>query len=126
MEHPTYDRLVTRTSDAVAAGTDDDVDGTGVPVKGFVDHHHHVLLGTITATAVTTVKLQESDDDTTYTDIAGKSVSVADSGDDEVYSLRAGVEELKASTTHTRVRITRATANAVIDGAICVQRRMIA
>ena len=123
MENVTYDRLTTRTSAAVAAGSADE-NTTGVAVKGYVDHTHHALIGTITAGAVTGIKIQESDDDSSYTDVAGKTLAIADDGDDLAYLLNVGVHELLASTTHTRLVIERATQNAVIDGAICVQRRM--
>ena len=109
----------TRVSNAVAAGTTD-VNSTGVDMNGYDDVTFVVDFGAITATAVTSVKAQQSDDDAVadaYSDLEGTSVSVADDDDAGIVVLQVH----KPLKRYVRCVIDRGTENAVIDTAVAVQ-----
>jgi streptomycin 6-kinase len=72
-----------------------------------------VLLGALTSTNECTVKLQESDDNSTFTDVTdGTAPVTVDDDDNQVLIL----EYLRAKKRYVRVHIDRDTANAVVDG----------
>ncbi len=126
MESPADDRTLTRCMDAIAAGTTNQ-NSIAVALRGFVDHTFIGLTGTITATAVTGLQVEESPDGSAgWTEVAGAAVAFADSDDDEAKEVRVGVEDLLAASSHIRCVFERGTANAVIDGMVCKQRRMTA
>ena len=110
---------VTRVSNAVAAGTTD-VECTGVDMTGFNSITFMAAFGTITGSAVTSVKAQASDDDgstDTYSDLEGTSITVADDTDNKVVLL----EVVKPTKKYIRLVIDRGTQNAVVDGAFAFQ-----
>lgn len=102
--------LVTRVSNAVAAGTTA-INATGVNMTGFESVEFEVHFGAITAGAVTSVKLQQSTDDVTYADLEGSAVTVADTDDNKIVRL----ECVKPLVQYVRVVVSRATQNAVVD-----------
>lgn len=113
------DAKITRVSNAVAAGTTT-VNATGVDMAGFDAVAFVVALGTLTSTAETTVKLQQSDDDGSadaYSDLEGTSITVADDDDNQVFIA----EVLRPTKRYVRCVVTRATANAVIDSIVAIQ-----
>ena len=119
MRNLTTGGKVTRVSNAVAAGTTD-VNSTGVDMQGFESVTFYVLFGAITATAVTSVKAQQSADDAAsdaYADLEGTGVAVADDDDNQVVAL----EITNPRERYVRCTVDRGTANAVIDGIIAVQ-----
>lgn len=106
---------------AVAAGTSDITDATGVDVSGFEEVAFLVPFGTITSGAVTSVKLQQSDDDGSsdaYSDLEASSCTVADDQDDKVLIL-ACRRPLKK---YVRCYVDRGTQNAVVNGIIAILR----
>lgn len=109
---------ITRVIDATVAGTSD-VNGATIDMKGFEAVCFVVLFGTITATAVTSIKVQQgaASDLSDAADLTGTSVSVAADDDDQV----AYVEVVKPRERYVRVVVDRGTANAVLDGAIAIQ-----
>lgn len=103
-----------RVSNAVAAGTTD-VDSTAVDLTAAESVTFLVLLGALTSTNVTTAKLQESDDNSTFTDVTGGTASdTVDDDDNQILVL----EYLRSKKRYVRVKLTRATANAVVDGIV--------
>jgi hypothetical protein len=79
-----------------------------------------VAFGAITATAVTSIKLQQSSDDgagDAFADIAGTAVTVADDDDNKLVYL-----DIQHQTErYLRVVVDRGTANAVVDGIVAIQ-----
>lgn len=105
-----------RAMDAVAAGTGDSVNGDIIDAQnanGGLDFSLH--LGAITATAVTTAKIQHGSvaDGSDMADITGASVSIPDTADGKLVEIEIA-EPIKR---YHRIVVTRATANAVINGA---------
>ena len=115
----TKDCKVTRVIDATAAGTDDTISGSTIDMKGFGSCTFIVGFGTITASAVTSIKVQQDSDSAmgTAADLLGSSVSITDAQDD--HSVLVEVAEPRER--YVRVQVVRATANAVIDFGLAVQ-----
>lgn len=93
-----------------AAGTTA-VNGTTVDMQGFDSVTFRVFFGTLTSGAVTGIKLQESDDDSAWADLAGTAQSIADTADNKYLEA----ELIQPRKRYARVVVTRGTANAVID-----------
>jgi len=101
----------------LAAGTGDTSNGDWIDTSGFGGLAFIALFGALTATAVTSIKLQHSNDagaTDAAADIAGtaNSIPVANANGMLI------VEIFKPQKRYVRLVITRATANAVIDGVI--------
>ena len=109
---------VTRVSNAVAAGTTD-INSSSVDMQDFDAVTFYVSFGTITATAVTNVHAETSSDDSTFNDLTGTSVTVADDDDNQVVVLEID----RPRERYIRCVIDRGTANAVVDGIIAVQTK---
>jgi hypothetical protein len=107
---------ITRVSNAVAAGTTDvestSVDGAGFDAAAFV-----VEFGAITSTAVTSVKVQGSSDNSTFVDLEATSIAVADDDDNQIFV----VDVVRPPYRYLRCVVDRGTANAVIDGITAIQ-----
>jgi hypothetical protein len=101
---------------AVAAGTTDQ-NSSSVDMKGFAGCQFVAMFGAITATAVTSVKVQTSSDDSTFNDLEGTSITVADDDDNQAVVVDIGNPQER----YLRCTIDRGTANAVIDGVIALQ-----
>lgn len=107
---------VTRVMNAVAAGTSDQ-NSSSVDMSGFENVTFIAAFGTIDSTAVTSIKVQQSSDDSSFADLAGTSISVADDDDNQV----AVVSVVKPRERYVRCVVDRGTANAVIDGVVALQ-----
>lgn len=110
---------ITRVSNAVAAGSTDS-NGSSVDMQGFEGVLFVALFGTLTASAVTGLKAQQSSDDGSsdaFADLAGTAQSIADSKDDDCLVL----DVCRPRERYVRPVVTRATANAVIDGVLAIQ-----
>lgn len=110
-----------RAGNAVAAGSTDS-NGTGIDMRGYDGITFIVAFGTITATAVTGIKVQQSDDNGSsddYTDLTGSAQSVADTDSNKIVVT----EVFRPTKRYVRVVVTRATANAVIDGIFAILTR---
>ena len=107
---------ITRVMDSVAAGTSDQT-STSVDMKGFGNCQFVALFGTITAAAVTSVKVQTSSDDSSFNDLLGSAVTVADDDDDQAVVIDIGHPRER----YLRCVIDRGTQNAVIDGVLAMQ-----
>lgn len=108
--------VLTRVSDAVAAGTSD-VNCTSVDMSGFDGVAFVVAFGTITATAVTSIKVQGSSDNSNWSDLESTAITVADDDDNQIF----GAEVLRPTYRYVRCVIDRGTANAVIDSVVAIQ-----
>lgn len=110
-----------RCKNAVAAGTSDITDATGVDTSGFEEVAFLIAFGTITGSAVTSVKLQQSDDDGSsdaYSDLEGSSVNVADTNSNKVVILSCR----RPLKKYVRAYVDRGTQNAVVDGIFAILR----
>ena len=100
-----------------AAGTSD-INGASVDMHGFLNVTAIVEFGTIAATAVTSVKMQQSSATASgWADISGSSVTVADDDDNQIVMI----EVFRPTERYVRVVVDRGTANATIASAIYVQ-----
>lgn len=106
-----------RVMNAVAAGTSSQnsssVDMTGYDAVRFV-----ALLGTLTATQVTSLKLQHSDDNSSFSDVTNGGTAAMADGDSNKMLV---AEYVRPSKRYVRAVVVRGTANAVIDGVIAEQ-----
>lgn len=109
---------ITRVSNAVAAGTSD-VNSSSVDMSKFESVTFLVSFGAITAGAVTSIKAQQSSDDSTFNDLAGSGITVADDDDNQVVAL----EIVRPRDRYVRVVVDRGTQNAVVDGIVAFQGR---
>lgn len=122
MEDLNRETKVVRVMNAVAAGTTNQ-NGTGVDMQGFESVTFFALFGTLTATQVTSIKAQQSDDDgaaDAYSDLAGSDsggLADADSNKGIVLSV------VRPRKRWVRPVVLRGTANAVIDGVVAVLAR---
>lgn len=107
---------VTRVSNAVAAGTTE-IDCASVDMQGFESVIGVAAFGALTTGAVTAIKWQGSTDNSSFTDLAGTALSIADTDGNKLL-----VSELvKPLYRYVRLVITRGTASAVLDSATCFQ-----
>ena len=108
----------TRVLDAVAAGTSDQ-NSSSVDMKSYDAVTFCVGSGTITASAVTSVKVQGSDDDSSFSDLAGTAITVADSDDNKIVLAEINCPQQR----YIRVVVDRGTQNAVIDFGVALQSK---
>lgn len=99
-----------------AAGTAD-INGATCDMQGYDELLVVLTMGAIVATAVTSIKLQESDDDSTWADLADTSQTIADDDDEKTYYINL-VRPLKR---YARVVVDRGTANATVADALYIQ-----
>lgn len=103
-----------RIMNAVAAGTSDQT-SSRVNMENHEVATFVVAFGTITAGAVTSIKVQQSSDDGSaddYTDLEGTAVTVADTGSNKIFI----VEVIRPAKRDLKLVVDRGTQNAVIDG----------
>lgn len=110
----------TRVMNAVAAGTTDQT-SSWVDMANFDGVMFTIAFGTITGTAVTSVKLQGATDGsgTGATDLTGTSITVADTDDNKVAIL--DLYQPDRTYRYIAAYVDRGTANAVIDGITAIQ-----
>jgi hypothetical protein len=111
---------VTRVVNATAAGTTD-INGTAVDMVGFESVMFVGMLGALTATQVTKIKVQQgsASDGSDGADLAGSSTGPLADGDGNKCLM---VEIVRPTKRYVRPVVDRGTANAVIDGVIAIQR----
>lgn len=116
------DVRILRPLNAVAAGTTVQ-NGTGIDMQadgGYDGVMFIAAFGALTATQVTGLKAQYSDDDASYNDIAASaSPALADADSNKCIVL----DIYQPASRFVRPVVTRGTANAVIDGVIAIQYR---
>lgn len=110
-------RIMCKT--AVAAGTTDITDATVVDTQGFSGCMFIFHFGTITSGAVTSVAvagLDTSSPTASTDDLAGTGITVADTGDDTIYTQ----DIYRPTTRYLRPWVNRGTQNAVLNSIIAI------
>jgi len=109
---------ITRVIDATAAGTSD-INGSTIDMQGFEGVLFTVGFDTITASAVTSIKVQQGDesDASDMSDLEGTGVTVADTDDTSV----AWIDLFRPAKRYVRVVVDRGTQNAVVDFGLAQQ-----
>ena len=112
-----------RSSIAIAAGSrtagQTAINGAMVDMQGYEGVVAVVEMGTIAATAVTSIKWQQSDTTTSadFSDLEGTGIAIAADDDDEIF-----VSELyKPTKRFVRLVVSRGTANAALRAATYIQ-----
>ncbi len=100
-----------RVSNAAAAGTSD-INSSSVDMLGYDGVMFIVAFGTITAGAVTSIHAEQSLDDSSFADLVGTGVAVADDDDNQL----AYLDIKKPRERYVRCVVDRGTQNAVVDG----------
>lgn len=104
------------TVTAGAAATTD-IDATSVDMSGFEQVTFVVPIGTIVSGAVTSIKAQGSSDNSSFSDLAGTSQTIADTDDDKTFYVNV----VKPSHRYVRLVVDRGTQNATVGGIIAIQ-----
>ena len=107
---------VTRVMNSVAAGTSDQ-NSSSVDMQGYRACQFIAAFGAVTSSAVTSVKVGTSSDNSSFNDVLGTSVSVSDDDDNQVVVLDIS----QPLERYLRITIDRGTANAVSDGVFALQ-----
>jgi len=110
---------VVRHSNAVSAGTSTITPSGSIDLANADGVQFLVAFGTITGSAVTSIKLQQSSDNGStddFSDIAGSSISVPDTASNKVFV----VDHFKPTKRYVKVIVSRGTQNAVLDGIFAV------
>jgi hypothetical protein len=111
----TYGCVTKRPVNATVAGTSA-INGSAVDTLGFEAVRFVALLGTLTATQVTSMKIQGSlDGSTNWTDMGPSSTGNAADADSNKLLI---TEVFRPQYRYLRPVILRGTANAVVDGVI--------
>lgn len=106
----------TRVMNAVAAGTSDQ-DSSSVDMLDYEGVRFTVSFGTITGSAVTSIRAGQSANDSSWADLLGTDITVADDDDNQVAIL----DIWRPIDRYVRCTVKRATQNAVIDGVVAEQ-----
>jgi len=107
---------VTTTNGAAGTST---ITSAAVDMNGFRDCCFIVPMGTITAGAVTSIKVQQSSDDgatDTYDDLTGSNQTIADTDDDKVFYVQIGSPQKR----YLKLIVSRATQNAVVGSVLAI------
>ncbi len=110
------DEKVTRVANASAAGTTQ-VDSSSVDMTGFDSVKFITAFGAIVSGAATSVHVATSSDDSTWNDLLGTSITVADDDDNQVTVH----EIVKPLERYLRIEVAKATQNSTVDGIVAVQ-----
>ena len=108
----------TRVLNATAAGTTN-VNTSSVDMQDFESVEFVASIGTLSATQVTSIKAQGSVDNSVWNDISGAVTPNMADGDSNKLLL---LEVYRPQQRYVRGVVQRATANAVIDGVVAIQR----
>ena len=104
------------TVTAGAAGTTD-ISATSVDMLGFEQVTFVVPIGAIVSDAVTSIKAQGSSDNSSFSDLAGTSQTIADTDDDKTFYVNV----VKPSYRYVRLVVDRGTQDATVGGIIAIQ-----
>ena len=105
-----------RVSNAVAAGTTD-INSSSVDMADYEVATFLVAFGTITATAVTSIQIDHSVDNSAWNTVLGSKVTIPDSASNKI----AITETIRPTLQYVRCTIDRGTANAVVDGIFAIR-----
>lgn len=109
--------MITKCSNAVAAGFGDEVTGTGVDMQGYEGVLFICALGTITATGIPTLHAEQSANDSSYADLEGTACAGTASDSNKLLIL----DIVRPSDRYVRPVLGRATANIVVDGIYAIR-----
>jgi hypothetical protein len=113
-----FDKIrVSRLMNAVAAGTSDQ-NGTGLDVTDCDGVLFILAVGTLSASQVTNMIVEYSDDDSTYVAVTGASTTAFDDADDNDLAV---IDVYRPVHKYLRPVVNRATGNAVIDSVIAIK-----
>lgn len=98
---------------AGAAGTSD-INGATADCQGYDGLQIEVVMGAIVSGAVTTIKAQGSDDDSTWADLTDTSQAVADDADEKAFYI----DLFRPIHRYNRVVVDRGTQNATVVTAL--------
>jgi hypothetical protein len=106
------------TPTAGAAATTD-IEGSIIDMSGFEGVAAIVRMGAITANAVTSLKMRQSDnsDMSSPGDVTGTAQTIADDDDEEIFY----VELFRPAKRYVQLYIDRGTQNAVVSSAVYLQ-----
>ena len=107
-------QLSTVTAGAAGASS---VNSSSIDMANFEQATFIVPFGTIVSTAVTSIKVQGSSDNSSFTDLAGTGVTIADTDDDKTFYVNV----VKPTYRYLRCVVSRATANATFGGVLVIQ-----
>lgn len=107
---------ITRLSNAVSAGTTD-IESTSIDMAGFDEATFVADLGAIVSGAATVAKLQGSDNNSSFSDLADTGLTIADTDDNELVVLNI----VRPVHRYLRMVIDRGTQNATVDSIVCIQ-----
>lgn len=108
---------VSKVFDTVAAGTSTQT-SSAISLMNTYSFIAIIHFGTITSTGVPAVSLQVSTDGSVFTDIADPSVSFTDADSGKVAIIE--ICNPLPTWTHVKVKVTRATANAIISSGLAI------
>jgi len=100
---------LTKVQNATAAGSTD-VTSDSVDMLNYDTVMFHLTFGTITSGAVTSIHVEQSANDSSFADLTGTNVTVADDDDNQVF----WVEVTNPGDRYLRLIVDRATQNAVV------------
>ena len=93
------------------------INGAALDMQGYEGAVAIIEMGTLAATAVTSIKWQQSDTTTDFSDLEGTGVAIAADDDDKIF-----VSELyKPTKRYVRLVVSRGTANATLRAATYIQ-----
>lgn len=110
---------IASTTTAGAAGTSA-ITSSAIDMAGYEGCLFLVPLGAIVSGAVTSIKIQQSDDDAAsddYTDVSGSSITIADTDDDKLKYI----DVLRPGKRYLKLVCSRATQNATLGGILALQ-----
>ena len=112
------DQVYERNVNATAAGTTN-INGSSIDMEGFESAQFIALLGALTATQVTKLKVQGSDDNSTWADLTPSAETAAAADGDSNKMLI--VEVVRPQHRYLRPVLERGTANAAVDGVMSIK-----
>lgn len=110
--------IAATTAACVAAQTT--ITSSAINMAGYQGVCFVVPVGPITSGAVTTMKLQQSDDDAAsdaYSDVLGTSIAIADDDDNKLKYL----DVFRPGKQYVKVVVSRATQDATLGGIVAIQ-----
>lgn len=105
-------------TNGAAAATD--ISGASVDTANYESVSFLVQLGAIVSGAVTALKLQESADASTWTDVSDTSITVADDDDEQIRYL----DYHRPAKRYVRLYVDRATQNATLSAVYILEGAM--
>lgn len=110
-------KLLTAITPTAGAAGASAISGTGLDMSAFESVLMVCRFGAITTGAVTSIKAQQSEDNSSFADLEGTGQTVADTDDDLIFYI----DLIKPRERYVRLAVSRATQNAVVAEAHYVQ-----